>query len=915
MATNYPLAYVRQNESDIKELNVVVCFEDSICFSLQPTYKRIRYGDPGINYGDPGLVYGGLIPFGDGVRPYLSPNSNLVLSQKLEPEQGRASVQTMTLEFVDVNGFMTQFVSPGQQLDEILGGKQVKIHIGYKNTAFPEDYFVVFRGYVTSTKLAPTKVIVQLSDANSKRRGQVFFSGTTIVRRTQVNFNDTNVNIANDRFDITNHPFVNGQKVQLLNGGTLPAPLTVDTDYWVRDVVPGVSFKLSATDGGGVINITNEGGSAANTFYLVGLGTTGLQVPVFKTEGFHDHILGPDGLNDSTISTYLKIGEELLKYGPGDIGTELFDIVERGSLGTPIQDHEPDAEVSNQVEIRGNILDNSLKIMLSGWNGVWKEDVPVRAFGNTEDPAYGVLPNAIIFPDGVNAKEDYGLAPGEYIYVTGSGSGNDGTYRVLSFLDRAKYPNNIVLVDKPVTLELPTGALLAFRSQYDVYPVSCGSKLRPIDVDIEGWQKARRLFAFQSDNTFANLIREPKSGKEFIEKEYLLPVGAYSVTRFGRLSVVFTKPPVVSTDLVILDNTNVVEPQTMTIERGLNSRRFFNEVQYQYDFDAEGEPANVLSRLDTESLTLTDTSAVLPIKAEGLRTELGADTFIDRRASYVLQRYSKGAVALTLKCNWKAASLMQVADVVGLYDEGNLQIPNLETGLRDFGVQLLEVINWDLDLKTGSASLMLMTQLFYSITDRFGGISPSSNTIAGSTTTAIRIRDSYGAKFPANEREKWNPIVGDTIQIHSKDYSVVEYTRLLGFNPGNPYEMLVNPPLSAPPPADYVVDCAPYPDTTDPNDNFKSKLLFAFIDPTLTVVTGVSDTEFTVSPADAAKAFPDLPVKVHNADYSVESPECIVDSVVGVTITLKTSLGFTPVAGQKVEFVGFKDGGGPFRIL
>lgn len=912
---NYPIAYVKQNESDVKELNVIVCFEDSICFSLQPTFKRIRYGDPGIRYGDPGLVYGGLIPIGDGVRPYLSPNSNLLLSQKLEPEQGRASVQTMTLDFVDVNGFMTQFVSPGQKLDEILGGKQVKIHIGYKKTAFPEDYFVIFRGYVTNTKLAPGKVVMQLSDANSKRRGQVFFSGTSIVLRTQINFNDSNVIIATDTFSIPGHPFVNGQRVKFLSGGSLPSPTVAGTDYWIRDAVAGVSFKLSATNGGGVLNITSEGGAAANTAYLAGTGTTGLLVPVQKTDAFHKHITGPSGLNDTSISTYLKIGDELLKYGPGGVNAESVVILERGSLGSPVQDHEPDADVSNQVEIRGNVLDNSLKIMMSGWNGPWKQNVQPLAFGNTQDPNFGVLPNALIFKDGVNAKEDYGLAAGEYVYVTGSSAGNDGTYRVRSFLDRAKYPNNIVLLNKPVAVELPTGALLAFRSQYDVYPITCGSKLRPIDVDIAGWQRARRLFAFQSDNTFANLIQEPKSGKEFIEKEYLLPVGAYSVTRFGRLSVVFTKPPIVATDLVILDNTNVVEPQTMTIERGLNNRKFFNEVQYQYDYDYTGEPANILSRLDTTSLTLTDTSSVLPIKAMGLRTELGAQTFIDRRASYVLQRYSKGAVSLTLKCNWKAASLMQIADVVGLYDEGNLQIPNLETGLRNFGVQLLEVINWDLDLKTGSASLMLMTQLFYSITDRFGGIAPSSKTISGSTVSALKIKDSYGARFPANEREKWNPIIGDTIQVHSRDYSFVEYTRLLGFNPGDPYQMRIDPPLSVAPPADYVIDCAPYPDTPNPNDNFKSKLLFCFLDPTLTVVTGISQTEFTVSPVDAAKAFPDLPVKVHNNDYSIESPECTVDSVVSVTITLKTPLGFVPVAGQRVEFVGFKDGGGPYRIL
>jgi hypothetical protein len=81
------------------------------------------------------------------------------------------------------------------------------------------------------------------------------------------------------------------------------------------------------------------------------------------------------------------------------------------------------------------------------------------------------------------------------------------------------------------------------------------------------------------------------------------------------------------------------------------------------------------------------------------------------------------------------------------------------------------------------------------------------------------------------------------------------------------------------------------------------------------VVSGISPTQFTVSVSDASKIFPGLPVKIHNNNYSIESVEATVDTVVGVTVTLQSSLGFTPAAGQKIELIGFRDLSGPYRIL
>jgi uncharacterized phiE125 gp8 family phage protein len=56
------------------------------------------------------------------------------------------------------------------------------------------------------------------------------------------------------------HPYADGDLVRLsTTEGALPAGLAIDTDYYARDVVTGVSLKLAATPGGTATNTTTGG--------------------------------------------------------------------------------------------------------------------------------------------------------------------------------------------------------------------------------------------------------------------------------------------------------------------------------------------------------------------------------------------------------------------------------------------------------------------------------------------------------------------------------------------------------------------------------------------------------------------------------------------------------------------------------
>ena len=66
-----------------------------------------------------------------------------------------------------------------------------------------------------------------------------------------------------DLITAANHPYSDGDVIRLQNsqnasGGALPAPLAVDTDYYVRDV-SGDGLKLATSSGGSAIDITDTG--------------------------------------------------------------------------------------------------------------------------------------------------------------------------------------------------------------------------------------------------------------------------------------------------------------------------------------------------------------------------------------------------------------------------------------------------------------------------------------------------------------------------------------------------------------------------------------------------------------------------------------------------------------------------------
>ena len=207
-----------------------------------------------------------------------------------------------------------------------------------------------------------------------------------------------------------------------------------------------------------------------------------------------------------------------------------------------------DQEVEVVAQLEDHAIDMALKIMLSGWVGPCLENITISSVLYTGDPILGLQSTAYILPINKDAIRDYGLSVEDYVTFTGDSiPANNGTFQVTGFGDLEGDANRIIYTtNTSATLNSPSTAVMSIRSKYDTYPVTLANKLTTDDVDVEQHEYLKTTFLSDSANSYRFYITEEISGKTFIESEIYLPIAAYSLTRFGRMSIGLTKPPIAS---------------------------------------------------------------------------------------------------------------------------------------------------------------------------------------------------------------------------------------------------------------------------------------------------------------------------------------------------------------------------------
>lgn len=631
-------------------------------------------------------------------------------------------------------------------------------------------------------------------------------------------------------------------------------------------------------------------------------------IPVANIAIFSVPTLGPDGGYDDDIEFLARVDDEIIRY-TGVSGNSITGCI-RGYFGTSAAAHDSDADIRPYYRMLGNGLDLSLKIMLSGWNGSFVQDVPIRNFNFLDSINH--LDNAIFF-EGINVAQEYGIIPGDWMRITGAANAANNSasvWRQIADIDVSDGGSYIVISGMTLVDETDSAAVCEFRSQFDVFGFGLGMNPKEVDVAQHVKVRDRYLPVFNFDFIKTNITE----AKSFIEQQIYLPMACFSVPRSGKASVNIHTGPLVEDRLITFNATNVINASSLILKRSL-SKNFANTIVFNYELDAITEKYLKTITYDSpeakEQVPVGD--RLLTINADGLRTSTSALQRSQLSANRLIKRYKLGAEFIQgMKVQFGDGYFLEIGDIVAV-DYASLQITDTNTGDRSGKIKLMEIQNKIIDNKTGEVSLDLVNTIF-DLTDRAGTISPASKTASGSTTEKLVLQKSWSTKPWQKESTKWKGYEGQTVIVHSPDWTYNETTQINSFSDDGSV-MLLSIPLPSAPPSGYIVQAPNYPSDSDPNVEYFWKARHCSFSPQLTVVTGSSQTVFTVSAPDASRILVGAILRIHTYDYSDDSPEVVVTDKTGVTITVDRSIGFIPNSSHYIDLVGFLDGGFAYRIL
>jgi hypothetical protein len=601
-------------------------------------------------------------------------------------------------------------------------------------------------------------------------------------------------------------------------------------------------------------------------------------------------------LPQDALTTHVIIDDEVIQY-TGISGDDITGCV-RGALGTIAASHDDESDFETVYRLNDNAIDLALKIMMSGGDEFYRDSIQVLEFEASTKR---------IYYKNNNIQNDLGLVAGDLITVEGAVNGSNNLVNgVISGFGVLSTRSYIEVLDTLVDETVIGSVVSKFKSKYNA--LNFGLGMSPELVDVAEHEKLNDFFgASFVDYDFR--LKDEVNGKDFIEKEIYFPSGMYSIPRKGKSSLGITLPPIGDENTFQLDKTNIKKPNVLNIPRSIN-KDFYNSVIYKYHEDIVRDKfLRSNKRLDADSISRIKTGLrPFIVESKGMRDNPATKSLIEVQSRRFVDRYKFAAQRISVECFYGIGFKIEVGDTV-LLDGDELNIYNIETGRNDLDAKIFEVVNKSLNIKTGNVKLELLDTAF-STDGRFVTIGPSSNIANGSTTTKIILKNSQGLAVTAKERDKWERFIGEQVEVHSPSYAQREHVTLESFDPQNDSAIIVST-LSFTPSDGFVLNMPTYQNASN-----KWKVSHGFLCPSIQVVSGISNTSFTVNAPDVADLFEGAIIRLHNEDYSTRSVETKIDTIVSTTITTVDDLGFTPDSTFKIELVGFaSDNGLPYRIL
>jgi len=879
--------------------------------SLGPVTKYIRIGDEGLVIGDDWTI-GGLNQLLNNLDLINLKASSKTIAQQVVPDKGGSpSVPSFSLNLIDVDLVMAELISPSVVLPDILGVR-ADLYLGYQGTAYPQDFVRVIAGIIDRTE-SGAGITLNVAHPELKKKTDLFVKQTT---KTTAAARYRSKDIQGLTY-ITRRDVVTSVTVTYTSGGsagnetvtvlgtniTVQLQVGVSTANNIRDAIEGNINALKLVS----VDVIKNLGNTLQTTQSSTILDTDTTINVEDTTGF----LLP--VPSAGFLTYIRIDDEVIQY-TGLTPTSFTGCTRQALVDADPRaegaHHDTDTTVDSFYRIQGDAMTLALRLLMSEGGNPFVTGVDIKHIGNVEETT---TPNAVYF-DGIDVITKYGITIGAIVSITGDpNAANNVVNAIVSDVLTTQYGSYIILGANSLIESLSTPATCSFTSQYNVYPEGAGLGLSGEEVDVPQFEKLLERYA-SSILTYDFYLKDTITADEFINTKIIFSTGGYSIPRLGKISVAKNVPPLGTSDLVRLTADNTQNPQNNKITRSIN-KYFYNTVVYKYN-EAVVDERMLSGEVDIDTVSRNRVKIgvrALTVDCGGIRPTVDNLEVINVLKDQFRNKFRFGAETIEVSSFYGDTFNADVGDVV-VFGDG-LNLVDTKSGTRNFIPRLWDVLNKSMTIETGDVKLMLMDSA-YSLADaRFGIISPSSLVGAGSTVNQIKIKNSYDIVAPRTEDQKWRSLKGIKLIVHSEDWTVSGETYFQGISSSDKFSMDIEPALAFVPTEDMIVDIAPYPDNSNPEDDALAKGIYVFTNPTVNVVSGVSTTSFNVDISEVPLFKVGHPLIIHNEDYTILSPEVKVLSVVGTLVTVTASLGFMPASPQEIELIGYKDNGAPYRYF
>lgn len=335
------------------------------------------FGEPGLVFGG-GAVFGGVTTIEDQQTLINLNGSSTSIQQQLNPDKGAgSSVSSMTISFVDLNGYMTNLISPGLVLDDLLGRKAT-VWLGFDDTSYKEDYIIIHRGIISQIDSTAGLVNFDISHPDQKKRQDLFTKVSTELDGG-INNSVTTITLA-----ATANMFQKVLGPDSAYDSSFYSYVKIDDEIIQYDTISGNNIVGCTRGALGTVAASHDDEATVDTFYRLKGNVMDLALKLMLSGVQGNYVTGLDIEDFQATDTLFISGENLAKTWGINIGDYITTIGASNGANN----------VSAKQVSAITIVDGGVEITLSGVTFVSETGTSATFSVRSQ---YDTLPDGVAF--------------------------------------------------------------------------------------------------------------------------------------------------------------------------------------------------------------------------------------------------------------------------------------------------------------------------------------------------------------------------------------------------------------------------------------------------------------------------------------------------------------------------------------